>query len=368
MQPADLLETAEIYARHVQNQWWHWVFRIFRFEEAIILGLLACFVTLYYLLPNTPSTPSFQYLLHGFTNNFHGDGTMWIFTLWCTVGTAFLLVVAALPQLTGGRSRKLMRGVWGEAQGPWARSKATLLWGMGGLRTYVPFLACMGIYEMNKRLIPALRGDTLYDMQMAQFDFWLLGDLSAAIVHETMNAEWITEFIGWFGLTQVAIHEACYTSYVYAAPTLALAMWFLGRRTQYNRFIGALVICGALAYVGYVLVPVVGPKFLFGDQWLMGDSGALTFMDNIKGFSRDCFPSLHTAWTTLFLIAAWKGVRPLFWVYLPVAIGVYIGTLYGGYHYLLDIIAGFLLAVFAWWAARPVREWWDKQAGRLSMS
>ena len=130
-----------------------------------------------------------------------------------------------------------------------------------------------------------------------------------------------------------------------------------------DRFIGAITLCGALAYVGYVLVPVVGPKYVFPDRWLEASPAALSFMDDIKGMNRDCFPSLHTAWTTLFLISAWRGCRPLFWVYLPVGIGVYIATLYGGYHYIPDIIAGHLLAVFAFWAARPLREWWNRRAG-----
>lgn len=360
--PGELREIADIRARTAPVALWRWAFRLFRFEEAIIVGLLACFVTLYLLLPGTPS---FETLWAGFTYNFHGRGTMWMFTLWCALGTAFLLLVAMLPLARGGAGRKLMHGVWGEAVGPAARSKATVLWGIGGVRAYVPFLACMGVYEMNKRLIPAVRGDTLYDVEMAKFDFWLVGDLSAAIVRKWMHADWITSLIGTFGLTQMDIHEAAYISYVYAAPALALALWFLGRRTVYNRFIGALVICGALAYIGYVLVPVVGPKYVFEDRWLAGSEGALAFMDDIKGRNRDCFPSLHTAWTTLFLIASWKGIRPLFWVYLPVGIAVYIATLYGGYHYIHDIIAGHALAFFAWWSAKPLREWWDRRAGKV---
>ncbi|MBX3458908.1 MAG: phosphatase PAP2 family protein [Planctomycetes bacterium] len=362
VKPAELAEIDAIRTAASHVPLWRWAFRLFRFEEVIILGLLACFVTLYFVLPNTPS---FDSLLAGFTYNFHGHGTMWMFTLWCAIGTAVLLLVAMLPLARAGAARKLMHGVWGEASGGWARGKATLFWGLGGLRAYVPFLACMGVYEMNKRLIPAIRGDTLYDIEMAQFDIWLLGDLSAALVHKWMHADWITNTIAVFGLTQLDIHEAAYISYVYAAPALALALWFLGRRAHYNRFIGALVICGALAYVGYVLVPVVGPKYVFENRWLLADSSALTFMDDIKARNRDCFPSLHTAWTTLFLIAAWKGVRPLFWVYLPVGIAVYIATFYGGYHYIPDIIAGHALAIFAWWAAKPLREWWDRRAGKL---
>ena len=339
-----------------------WVFRIFRFEEAIILGMAAAFCLLFFTIAGVPG---FERLWAGFTYNFHGRGTMWIFTLWVLLGSLFLMLVAALPITSGGRGRALMRGVWQDAQGFWARAQKTIHWCAGGLRAYLPFLVCMGIYEMLKRLIPAVRGDTLYDVEMAQFDIWLLGDLSAAMVRQAMHAEWITTFIGWFNLTQMDIHSTVYISYVYAAPALAISLWFLGRRKAFNRFIGALVICGALAYVGYVLVPVVGPKYVFGaDRWLTGSGAALGWMDDIKGRSLDCFPSLHTAWTTLFLISAWRGCRPLFWVYLPIGIGVYIATLYGGYHYIPDLIAGHALAIFAWWAAKPLREWWDAKAGR----
>ena len=363
----DLKEMREIAAIRAANEtkgtrWWAWLFRIFRFEEAIILALLAGFFATYYVVSGAPSPKT---LWRGFAYNFHGYGTMWQFLLWCTLGTGFLLIVAMLPITSKGKARKLMHGVWGEADSTWSRIKATTFWGIGGLRAYIPFLACMGVYELNKRLIPAVRGDTLYDMELANWEFAVFGDLSAAIVHKWMHAEWITEFIGWFGLTQIQIHEAAYISYIYAAPALALALWFLGRRTHFNRFMGALVITGALAYIGYVLVPVVGPKYVFEGRWLEASSGALSFMDDIKARNRDCFPSLHTAWTTLFLIAAWKGVRPLFWVYLPVAIAVYIATLYGGYHYIPDIIAGHVLAIFAWWAAKPLREWWDKRAGKV---
>ena len=30
-----------------------------------------------------------------------------------------------------------------------------------------------------------------------------------------------------------------------------------------------------------------------------------------------------------------------------------------------DIIAGHMVAIFAWWAAKPLREWWDRRAGKI---
>ena len=362
VQLGELREIAEIRARAQRGPVWRWAFRLLRFEEAIILGLFVLFLVTYALLPQAPSLDSLQ---RSAMYHFYGNGTFAKFVTWCAAGTAVLLAVSFLPLAGKGRANKLMHGVWGEAQTIGGRTKMTALWGLGGMRAFVPFLACMGVYELNKRLIPAIRGELTYDIPLAQLEFWLFGDTASALVYKFFQQQWITDLVSIFGLTQWDIHSTCYISYVYAAPALAMALWFLGRRTQFNRFMGALVICSALAYIGYVLVPVVGPKWVFADRWLIGTSDGISVMDALKGRNRDCFPSLHTAWTVLFLIAAWKGVRPLFWVYLPIGIGVIISTLYGGEHYVLDLFAGAALAVFAWWVARPLRDWWDRRAGKV---
>ena len=58
--------------------WWRVLFRVFRFEEAIVLGLLLLFVVSYALIEGGPG---FERLWAGFTYNFHGHGTMWMFVL-----------------------------------------------------------------------------------------------------------------------------------------------------------------------------------------------------------------------------------------------------------------------------------------------
>ncbi|MCF6228914.1 MAG: phosphatase PAP2 family protein [Planctomycetes bacterium] len=342
----------------VNRQAFQWFFRIFRVEEAVLGLLLLSFFTTYFFLENAPSAGT---LWGAFSYNFYGGGTFAPMLLWATVGTTLILGVAILP-VSG--NAKLLRNIWGDAKGFRPRAFSTLRGGGGMLRVFIPFIACMGAYEINKKLIPALRGDLLYDMQLAAVDQWLFGDLSAAIVRNFFDQSYWTEFLSWFNLVQLDIHSATYISYVYAAPALAASLYFLNRKAAFARFMAALAITGALAYIGYVLMPVVGPKYVFEDRWLNTGSGALQFMDDIKGRNRDCFPSLHTAWTTLFLITAYKSVRPLFWVYLPVGIGVYIATLYGGYHYVLDIVAGHAVALFAWWAAKPILTWWNIRAGR----
>jgi membrane-associated phospholipid phosphatase len=59
-----------------------------------------------------------------------------------------------------------------------------------------------------------------------------------------------------------------------------------------------------------------------------------------------CAPSFHTAAGVLYIIAAWP-IRPLRWFLVPVNIAMLLATPIEGTHYLVDMIAGMLVALFA---------------------
>jgi membrane-associated phospholipid phosphatase len=48
--------------------------------------------------------------------------------------------------------------------------------------------------------------------------------------------------------------------------------------------------------------------------------------------------------TVSVLIVAWRRLRWLFWVLLPVATLLVLSTVYCRYHYVVDVIAGIVLA------------------------
>jgi membrane-associated phospholipid phosphatase len=58
----------------------------------------------------------------------------------------------------------------------------------------------------------------------------------------------------------------------------------------------------------------------------------------------DAFPSGHTMITVAVLIVAWRRARRLFWVLLPVGTLLIFSTMYCRYHYLVDVLAGIVLA------------------------
>ena len=120
-----------------------------------------------------------------------------------------------------------------------------------------------------------------------------------------------------------------------------------------------------LGYIGYMLVPTVGPRYYMAELFTVDVKGTTMFSDTmykmlneLESTRRDCFPSLHTAITVIVTTYAYKYRRWLFWFFLPVTIGIILATIYLRYHYVIDVIAGLLLASFCVWAGPHVNFLW----------
>ena len=117
---------------------------------------------------------------------------------------------------------------------------------------------------------------------------------------------------------------------------------------QYYAFLIAL---GFLAsYLGYILVPARGPRFLLKHLQHFPLQGLWLFqtmqntLDRLESAHYDCFPSGHTELTIL----AWWGSRMvskrLSRVYLAYTPCIIFATVYLRYHYTVDLLAGMVTA------------------------
>ena len=79
------------------------------------------------------------------------------------------------------------------------------------------------------------------------------------------------------------------------------------------------------------------------DLYLIADVKE-AMMDKTRiGF--DCFPSMHTGATLLLSGYSYKFLRPIFWAALPMVVSIPFACVYLRYHYVVDVLAGVLLAV-----------------------
>lgn len=221
-------------------------------------------------------------------------------------------------------------------------------------REFGPLFMCLAFYEALHDLTPVLRVHTYDHFLVASDHFFLHVDVGM----------WLDTHIGSIGMTHVM--TACYLSYAFASPIYAGVQYLRGRYREFHDFALAITVTALLGFIGYLTFPAVGPYIFQHDVYSQpligwGHGGILDIISRMKGQARDAFPSLHTAMTTVVLGMMWRDARRLFWLYLPVALGLYLSTMYLRVHYATDVAAGFVVGGIALFVAPKINKWWYEQ-------
>lgn len=143
---------------------------------------------------------------------------------------------------------------------------------------------------------------------------------------------------------------------VYVALPLALMLVHTLRRRNGIRSgdtLATFIALTVVGYFGYLLVPVAGPLYAFGEQFPLNPPDPATMLPAkslMLPMPRNCMPSLHSGWALL----VWWNARPLGLaartaaaVFLAITLLATVGL---GFHYVVDLVAAFPLtmAVQAW--------------------
>jgi membrane-associated phospholipid phosphatase len=201
-------------------------------------------------------------------------------------------------------------------------------------------VALIGLtYKELTYLIPRIQPRD-FDSELAAIDYHLFG------VNPTV---WLERFT-WPFLTEVL--QLTYSTYYLLPVILGAVLWRKRWLDKYFFWVFIVMFGFYLSYLGYIAVPAIGPRFLpsiveaqtkpLTGMWLFVHVRQL--LDNAEGITRDCFPSGHTELTLLVLYYARKFHRLSFWWFLPFGIGIIVSTVYLRYHYVIDVVAGALLA------------------------
>jgi membrane-associated phospholipid phosphatase len=204
-------------------------------------------------------------------------------------------------------------------------------------RYWYPLFYVAACYKEMALLIPPIRR-TSADQWLADLDFRLWG------VHPTV---WL-ERIQSPGLTEFL--QVVYTLFVPAVLLVAFLLWY-GRRYKEFQYYAFLIAFGYLvSYVGYLLVPARGPRFLLRHlqhiplQGLWLFRGMQDTLDRLESAHYDCFPSGHTELTILAWWSSGMIGNRLFWVYFCYTLSIIFATVYLRYHYSVDVLAGAAVA------------------------
>jgi len=227
------------------------------------------------------------------------------------------------------------------------------------LRDILPFSYCLAIYTNLHDTVHFANPHDIHDALIA-IDQWLFGAQPCVWVQQFVHPVW-TE-----------IFSFCYMIFFVFAPLVALVLLVKKQRREFRETLVTVILCFYCGYVLYLIFPAVPPRLALKHMFEVNLEGTIiTNMTNqtinmLPHWSRCAFPSLHSAITLLSLIFAWKYTRITFWVILPFCIGLIISTVYLRHHYVIDILAGWALAIFAYYVIPRFDRWWRRNIEKYS--
>jgi len=205
-------------------------------------------------------------------------------------------------------------------------------------RNWYPLPYVASCYKEMALLVPAARRHADLDQWLADLDFrfW---HVHPTVWLERIQSPVLTEFL-----------QVVYTLFVPAVLLVPILIWTRRRYREFQYF-AFLIALGFLAsYLGYLVVPALGPRFLLAHLqhtplkglWLF--QGMQATLNRLESANYDCFPSGHTELTIL----AWWSSRTLsnryFRAYFAYTLCIIFATVYLRYHYTVDLLAGVVLA------------------------
>jgi len=150
-----------------------------------------------------------------------------------------------------------------------------------------------------------------------------------------------------------------YAFYFFHPLVLAVLVFIQDQRTlgragpDFHRVAFLIVLVFYVSYAGYFLLPAVGPRYTVRQEGPL-PRGAVSAaidatLDRLETNKRDVFPSGHTMVTLAVVLLAARRSRRLALVFLVFAVPLWVATVYGRYHYLVDVLAGFALTPPVLW-------------------
>lgn len=235
----------------------------------------------------------------------------------------------------------------------------TILTGRGGMtvfkvvRNWLPIILFLLAYENLGNLVRFVNPHDA-DPVLMKLDTMLFFGTNPTLWLEGFIRPWLSELMHIF-----------YVNYYPFLPVIGFALYMNRDFHKFRNVMVSVALGFYLGYIGYLLVPTVGPRYYMAEMFTVSVKGTTMLsgmvydmLNALESTRRDCFPSLHTAITVIVTTYAWKYRRWLFWFMLPFCLGIVAATMYLRYHYVVDVIAGLALAAFCVWAGPHVNRFW----------
>ncbi|TSA17644.1 phosphatase PAP2 family protein [bacterium] len=233
-----------------------------------------------------------------------------------------------------------------------------------GLHRWYCYLIIFFIFKELYLMVHPIH-PTDYDQVLIAIDRWVFG------VNPT---QWIAQFAH---PVVTEILQIAYFSYYILFIILGVELYRRYAIEDFDKAAFMIVYGFYLSYLGYFSLPGVGPRFTLHDFSLLETELPGVFLTNalraiinagesipqirdhaIDLAQRDVFPSGHTQLTMIVIALGFRYKLKTRWVLLTLGSLLVLATVYLRYHYVVDLVAGALLAWFTFWTGDKLEVWW----------
>ncbi|HYQ41219.1 MAG TPA: phosphatase PAP2 family protein [Polyangiaceae bacterium] len=210
-------------------------------------------------------------------------------------------------------------------------------------------------YFSLRHVLPLVNTTTL-DQKLYEFDLALF-HYEPAMAWDRFVTPATTEWFSCF-----------YFGYFLLMAVHILPLVFFGRQKQIvGEFTFGILVMFSIGHTLYMVVPGYGPYRAMADAFHHPFPSGTWYnlvMDTVHsgGAMMDIFPSLHTGAPTVLALFSYRNRDKLPYRYTwPLVafctVNIIIATMFLRWHYLIDVIAGFTIAVSTVFASRPITRW-----------
>ena len=155
-----------------------------------------------------------------------------------------------------------------------------------------------------------------------------------------------------------------YLTYYGLVPILGFWLYLRGREELCRVFATTVMVTFFSCYLMFIFFPVAGPYYVFvQDKIGSGIFPPIVHRVLASGASRGAaFPSSHVAGAVAVLWMAARFERPLVPLLGTLCAGIFFGTVYGGFHYGVDALAGLGVGVLCSLAGPGIHSWLLRRA------
>ena len=229
------------------------------------------------------------------------------------------------------------------------------------LRDVMPFLFCIAIYTNLHDTIHFVNPHDIH-WTLIKIEKWIFG-VQPVLWAQKFYHPWLTDYF-----------SLAYMNYFYIAGAVVLYLLLKKDYINMRKVLLGTILTFYFGYFLYILFPAAPPRLVLANQFVRDFGGGWITATQTKIVqigardARAAFPSLHGAVTLISLMYAFKYSKKLFVFLLIPGISLILATIYLRHHYVVDLLAGFILAVFTYFVSPAIDRWYKRLQGKYTFT